>query len=430
MKTTTAARGMSPYLNEETYRASRVPVDYARTLIPAAYREADFFALEQERVFARSWAPIGLACEVREPGQIITAEVAGQPVMAVRAHDGVLRGFYNVCRHRGTKLCAQNGAVKKFIRCPYHGWGYDLQGNCAGTPLFNSGEAGDDVKELFDMSNVKAFDKRDYGLLPVRAEEWGMLVFVNLSGDAPPLAEFLGDLPHRLRHHRLNEWEKIAEWPYTVQANWKLIAENYVEYYHLPWVHPRLAKTSRVDDHHRWQGRGMYCAITTSPLTRTADSAWLELPDMPDLPEEEKISGRFIWLFPNIALNIMPSHAYLIIGEPKSAGETTERTFLLAPPVAGKAAPKKAIAGTRQFWDEVNKEDVWIVERVQQGLQARAYPGGRMCYRFEEPVHRFQNMIIDKMLGGDRVPPGDDEADPALLAYLEPKKKTRRQKRG
>jgi phenylpropionate dioxygenase-like ring-hydroxylating dioxygenase large terminal subunit len=119
----------------------------------------------------------------------------------------------------------------------------------------------------------------------------------------------------------------------------------------------------------------------------------------------------------------------LIIGEPAAAGMTTERTYLLVPPAAKKKATKKIAAGIRQFWDEVNKEDVWIVERVQQGLQAKPYPGGRMCYRFEEPVHRFQNMVIDKMLGTTRVPPGDDEADPALLAYLEPKKKKRQPRR-
>ena len=404
------------YLQAEIYRDTRLPVDYARTLIPDAYRDPAFFALEQERVHAKSWTPVGAACEVAKPGDILIAEVGGQPIFVTRDGDGELRAFYNVCRHRGTRLCAENGSVKKYIRCPYHGWGYDLKGNCVGTPLFYSGEVGDDVRALYDMRHIKAFDKRDFGLLPVRVASWGCLVFVNLNADAPPLEEYLGDLPSRLAHHRLHEWVKLDEWHYTVNANWKLIAENYVEYYHLPWVHPRLAKTSRVDDHHRWQGRGMWCGLTTSPLTRTDDSSWLALRDMPGLPDEERISGRFFWLFPNIAVNIMPSHAYIIFGTPKSPYITEERTVLLSHPDSHSNADVSAIGGIREFWDEVNREDVWIVERVQQGLQASAYPGGRMCYRFEEPVHRFQNMVIDKMLGIYRIPTGDEESAPFAFA--------------
>lgn len=411
-------RAVSRYLDPETYRYSRYPVEQAHSLVPAAYHDPAFFRLERERLYERTWVAVGTVDQVREPGDSFVCEVGGKSVVVVRDREGGINAFHNVCRHRGNRLCHGDGNVGKHLRCGYHGWGYDLQGNCIGTPLFETREVDERIRKTFDMSHVKAFDRKDFGLLKARCGQWGFLVFVCLDDSAPPLSEHLGDLPDRLRDHHLDTWVTFGTLDFEIKANWKLIAENFMEYYHLPWVHPRLAKTSRVEDHHRWQGRGMYCAITTSPLTAADDSDWLNLEPLDTLNEEDRNSGRFIWLFPNIAVNIMPHHAFIIIGKPQAADVTRERCVLLAPPKVLDAAAPQAANGVREFWDMINREDVGIVESVQQGLSTSGYPGGRMCYKFEEPVHRFQNMVIDKMLGIDRVPPGDSECDPSKLAYF------------
>ena len=393
------------FLREETYARTRAGVESATTLIPEAYYDAEFFALERRQVFARNWIVAGPASRVQNAGDIMLAEAAGRSLFVVRGDDGELRAFYNVCRHRGARLCAEDGSVKKHIQCPYHGWGYNLRGECVGTPLFDKG-ANRQAMQMHDMSHLKSFDKKDFGLLPARVAQWGMLVFICLDESAPPLAEALGDLPRRLQNYRMDEWREIGERDYDIQCNWKLLFENAVEYYHLPWVHPRLAKTSRVADHHRWQGDGMYCGICTSPVTATDDSGWLSMKNISGLTPEENCSGYFFGLFPNVIVFVMPSHAFVIRAHPLAPGRTMEKAWLLAHPECADGMSDAAVAEVLNFWNEVNLEDVAICERVQRGVAETPYPGGRMCYHFEEPVHRFQNMLADAMLGVRRVPKG------------------------
>ena len=211
------------FTREATYAATRLPVNAASTLLPEAYTSPDFYALEQERIFAGSWVAVGAVAQVRQPGAVLVAEVAGQSLLIMRDQAGALRAFYNVCRHRGTRLMSANAQVR-VIRCPYHSWGYDLSGRCIGTPLFEGSDIPADQQGLFDMSGVKAFDRADYGLLPVRVEAWGCLVFVNLDATAPPLADWLGDIPQRLGGYRLEEWDLQRSRPYHFRANWKLVA--------------------------------------------------------------------------------------------------------------------------------------------------------------------------------------------------------------
>ena len=155
---------------EETYRETRLPVELASTLIPDAYTAESFFELEREQVFAQSWVPVCVADEVPEPGDYLVVEVAGRSVIVCRNREGEFRAFHNVCRHRGARLCdAGPGHVERFFKCPYHAWAYDLNGTCLGTPLFTAdSEVPEDQRGIFDMGEVKAFDKADYGLHVVR----------------------------------------------------------------------------------------------------------------------------------------------------------------------------------------------------------------------------------------------------------------------
>jgi phenylpropionate dioxygenase-like ring-hydroxylating dioxygenase large terminal subunit len=391
----------------ETYAATRLPVDYASTLIPDAYTSPEFFALERERVFGTSWVVVATTSDVAAPGDYVVADVGGQSVIVTRNKDHELRAFHNVCRHRGSRLVDPGrGHVKRFFACPYHAWAYDLDGGCLGTPLFTpESRIPEDQRGVFEMSGVKSFDRADHGLFGVRVAEWGCLVLACLDDGAPPLADGLGDLPERLRGYRMGDWRVVRRAEYRIAANWKLVAENFMEYYHLPWVHPGLVKVSPMSAHHRWQGPGAYVGFCTSPIAADADDGWLALPALPGIEGEDAVSARFAWLFPNVALSVLPNHVFLLVVEPVAPDETFETAYLLT---HEGAAGSDGLEGLMAFWDEVNREDVAIVERVQSGLRSRAYTGGRMCYRFEESVHRFQNMVVDRMLGIARVPPGDE----------------------
>jgi choline monooxygenase len=157
----------------------------------------------------------------------------------------------------------------------------------------------------------------------------------------------------------------------------------------------------------------MYVGFCTSPIAaNTEDGGWQGLPALASLDADDAVSARFVWLFPNVAINALPNHTFLMLTRPTAPGQTKEVTYLLSHPESIEAAGASLdhdVDALLAFWDEVNREDIGIVERVQLGLADPAYTGGRMCYRFEEPVHRFQNMVVDRVLGIRRIPPGDAE---------------------
>ena len=402
------------YLREGTYAATRLPVDRATTLLPEAYRSPTYHALEQRRVFAGGWVGIGFTEQVDAPGDVLVGHVAGRSVLVTRGRDGALRAFHNVCRHRAAELVREDCNLRRF-RCPYHSWTYSLEGRLLGAPLFEGSDIPREQRAVFDTSHVAGFDPDEMGLLPIRVDSWAHLVFVDLDGGAPRLATWLGDLPERLAGYRLDETRVHGRRPYAIAANWKLIAENFMEYYHLPWVHPELAKVSRVDDHHRWQGPGMYTGMCTTPVTQDEDSGWTALRPVPGLDGDDAVSGRFVHVFPNVSLSVLPNHVFTMLLTPTGAGSTHEQTALALHPEAGDGSDvTDAVAKLLRFWDHVNREDIEIVERVQRGIANEAYTGGRMCYRFEEPLHRFQNMVIDRMVGVDRIP-GRHERDGTAL---------------
>ncbi len=403
------------YRREETYAQTRAPVDHANTLIPEAYRSAAFFEVERQRVFSTGWVAVAHVTDLPGPGAVRTVTVAGQSIILTRDRAGGLRAFHNVCRHRASRLVTEQTCQLKRFRCPYHSWAYALDGTLLGAPLFEGSGIPDDQRAIFDTSRLPAFDKADYGLLPAHVATWANVIFVSLEQEPLPLRTWLGDLPQRLAGYRLDETTIVAERSYDIAANWKLIAENFMEYYHLPWVHPELVKVSRVEDHYRFQGPGLYTGMSTSPISRDTESGWTVLTGAPGLDGDDAVSGRFIWVLPNLALSVLPNHVFTVIATPVGHDRTIERTTIGLPAhTAGDPAVAPALDMLATFWDHVNCEDVEIVERVQEGIATEAYVGGRMCFKFEEPLHRFQNMLIDRMVGIDRIPDGDGD-DPMFV---------------
>lgn len=398
---------MKAWNENSWWMGTRAQLEASTGLNPEAYSSDAFFADERRDVFEHAWVCIGLADEVRRPGLLIVRDVGERSIIVTREApdgDGELRGFLNSCRHRGTELVAADCEVANTIRCPYHRWGYATDGRLIATPRF------DDV--LRDE-----FDRADHGLIPVRVDTWGPLLFACLNDQTAPLLEWLGDLPARMAGYHLDEWSERESLQVDIDANWKLISENFQEYYHLTWVHPELAKVSRVDDHYRYQGPGMYCGQSTTPVSGTDRDDWLRMPPAAGLDESDACSGRFVAIFPNVLLSVLPNHVFVIRLDPQEAGRTTETCSWLLPPVSGELGDTD-FAPTRTFWLEVNAEDIEIVQKGQRGLTRGAVPPGPLAPRFEEPLHRFHNMLADHMTAASpvavRVPEGDDpsaEAD-------------------
>jgi choline monooxygenase len=404
------------FRREATYAPTRGSVESATTLIPEAYRSSDFYKVEEENVFGRAWVCVGYTSQVRAPGDTFPTTVAGQPLFVTRDRGGRLHAFYNICRHRGSLLVAEARHCD-VIRCPYHSWGYALDGRLLGAPYFKELDVSDAEKSRFELADADRLRKEDLGLLPVRVESWGCFLFVNLDPDAPPLREWLGDLPDRLARFPLDQLQFVRRRDFLVEANWKLIAENFMEYYHLPWVHPELCNISGFKDHYRYQGPGMYTGMCTSPLSRDASTMSFDLPIMPGLERFEAQSAFWFLVFPNVALFLLPDHLFTLLLQPDGPQRTVEIAGMLVHPDALNDPQAEAkVDRVLSFWSMVNDQDIKAVEGVQKGLQVRAYPGGRLCYRFEEPIHRFQNLVIDRMTGINRVPAGDAHEDSGFTA--------------
>ncbi len=394
------------WADETAWAGTRKPLAEAQSLPAACYTDPAFFDLEQQRVFGTSWVPVALVDQVVQ-GRMLVRQVGGTSIVLTRNGDGELRGFLNSCRHRGTELAEGDCEIGNTIRCPYHRWGYNLDGTLISTPRF--AEAG-----------VEDFDPADYGLHQVRVDQWGVLIFACLDPTTMPLEDWVGDLPDRTASYRLQEWRTVETRDIEIKANWKLISENFQEYYHLAWVHPELAKVSRVEDHYRYQGPGMYCGQTTTPVSGDDRDDWVAMPPAEGLNDSDGSSARFLAIFPNVLVSILPNHVFVMVLNPVAPGVTLESCAFLLPPTTPDV-PEEGFASTRSFWFDVNDEDIDIVEAGQRGLERGGFTQGRLSPRFEEPLHRFHNMLADRFVGLDRVPGGDpNDHEPRLGTNANP----------
>ena len=196
----------------------------ASTLSAHLYYTEEAFAEEKSRIFSATWQLMGHARQVPHPGDYFTFDLIGEPLLVARGEDGVLRAFYNVCRHRAGHPASGCGN-RKLFRCGYHGWTYRLDGALLVTPEFDG---------------VEDFDPRQFGLAPVRVAEWFNLIFVNLDPEAPALLDSLGTLTEQAVKFDLPGMTFSERRTYDMKCNWKTYVDNYLEGYHLPSVHPAL----------------------------------------------------------------------------------------------------------------------------------------------------------------------------------------------
>lgn len=375
---------------QETNTASESAViqldDYRQTGLPAAAYVSDRY-LQQERatVFQQYWVCVGLASDAPNPGDVYPTEVAGMPIVLVRDRAGTLRAFHNVCSHRGLQLVSTPCNVRGALQCPYHAWTYKLDGKLRGTPHF-----GGYYKDTYD-----GFDRDSQGLQAIRCEQWLDLVFVNLSGDAPPLAEYLQPVRDRWASYDLDQLRREPrEVGLTCNANWKLAVENFSESYHLTWVHPALNSCSRMEDHFGFDVGEMHVG-QGSLLYKSGVLAGRSLPTFPNLEAHQKETvAEYITVFPNLMLGVHPDYFLVFIVNPLSPSQTQERmTFYFI----GDAAMTPDNEALRHLpidlWQDTNDEDIEMIERLQIGRQSPRFDGGCFSPELEQAVYRFQQMV-------------------------------------
>ncbi len=358
------------------------------TLAGVDYTSGEVYAVEREQVWFGGWVCIGRAEEIPDPGDYLVRDLAGESIFVTRNRAGEIRGFYNVCAHRGTKLLDDEpacGHVGKVFKCPYHAWSYDLDGRLVGTP---------------NVDEDEQFLRDDYPLHAIGAETYAGFLFVNLAQPAArrPLAEHLRDGTESITNferYRLDELRLGRRLVYEVAANWKIIVENYNECLHCPTVHPELVQIVPLYRFGEvWDGEtpddGNWMVDGATSFTRTGRS---ELPPFPDLrPDDYRMySGTF--QFPNLMLNLHPDAAMTYLLLPRGPGHTTVVSeYLFRPETI--ASPDFQPDPVVELWDLISKQDWTICERAQTGVSSRSYRSGvyprkdRFLFEFNEQYRR------------------------------------------
>jgi glycine betaine catabolism A len=344
------------------------------TLPSSWYHAEDIYAREKERIFCREWLCVAREEELPEPGDFLVLDVVGESILLVRNRKGLLRAFYNVCRHRGARLCrtdegppvgmAVHGGViaGRSILCPYHQWSYDLDGHLVATP---------------HMSKVSAFDKSRISLYPVGVELWGGFVFVNLTpAEASPFSVQLGEIPQRISRYPLADLRIGHSIVYSVAANWKAICENYNECYHCGGVHPELCTV--VPAFREDGGAGLDWAkgiphrqgAYTFTYSGTTDRR-----PFPLLNEDERERHKGEVLYPNLFVSLACDHATVFILRPRGPERTDIVCHFLFEPCEIEK-PGFNSSDAVEFWDIINRQDWAICESVQRGMHSRVHQHG------------------------------------------------------
>eukprot|EP01083_Nonionella_stella_P073224 197824_1 len=351
----------------------------------------------------KNWICVAQTSQLSKPGDILRVKVAGQTIILTKDKSNKLGAFYNTCRHRGTELVKCDKTVnQKHITCPYHHWCYGLDGTLLAAPEFKDRKARGKQKLNFDASQ--------FALIPVKVDTWGHLVFVNLDPECGSIWEQLGDLPDRFANYPQHEMESVRIRKYECHSNWKLLIENFLEWYHLKAVHPDLCKYSPPSAHEAYGPSsavsGKWCGFRTRPLTNGGTPADTDKFNMLEgLSEADRNQLTFYMVYPNAMVSLYPHSAYTLIANPDldNPAECTETLHLLMHPDAKKRGDSDAkfeakVDALMDFVCQVNDEDVVIVNQVQTGIMNEKYPGGRFSPTSEKAVHDFQQLVINDMI--------------------------------
>jgi len=345
------------------------PLAEALTIPATWYVDPRIAEMERRAVFARSWQLVGRAEQVQKPGQYITWELAGEPLLVVRGNDQVLRGFFNVCRHHAAAVVTAAEGETRNLRCPYHGWTYTLEGELSGTP---------------DFAGVCNFDRAANGLAPIETAVWENWVFVKLDSGGPALEGFLGaDLIGRMRELAPGAFRWMERRRYTLDCNWKVFVDNYLDGgYHVPHLHKGL--DSVLDySHYTIETGERFCLQSSPVVTKGAEAQTGAV--------RSGSRAFYYWIYPNFMINlyegVMDTNLVIPLGI-----DRTEVIFDFYFTDVSERARERNLASIA-VGERIQGEDVAICESVHRGLASRSYAAGRLSVRRDAGEPLFHNLL-------------------------------------
>jgi Rieske 2Fe-2S family protein len=366
-----------------------LPESLISTLPGDYYTDPEIFALEQERIFESMWFCVARSSELDKPGAFRTVDVGRESILVTRARDNSIRAFFNVCRHRGAKLCTEeSGEVKRAFQCPYHAWTYDLQGKLVAAP---------------NLTKMPDIGRTEYGLVNVHVREWLGYVWVCLAEEPPSFEEqTLGEVITRLGDVESIERYDIAELEvgrrivYDVRANWKLIIENFMECYHCATIHPELTEVlPEFADGYAAQyfvGHGAEFGEGIQGFTVDGSEG---VDRIPTVSEDQDRRYYAITIKPQVFINLVPDHVIFHRMYPVAADRTiVECDWLYLKDVV---ASGKDVSRSVELFDRVNRQDFDACERCQPAMSSRLYAKGGVLVPSEHHIGAFHDWIHDRL---------------------------------
>lgn len=340
-------------------------------LPPETYTSSEFFELENRTLFTTHWIFVGYRHELNRVGDVVPVAVAGQPILLVAGGDLEIWAFHNVCRHRCLKLVDAPKNCGRLIRCPYHSWSYGLDGKLKAAPHFGGRET----------APPEDFSPADFGLHEIECAVWHDWIFVCLGPPAMSFAEFIAPLKRQLENVPLHDLKPIGTLDFgALDTNWKALMENFIEPYHVQFVH-RSTTSQPLTDH--------YTIIDEHCLGSGCDIA-----DDSNTSKSETlaVSSRFLTLFPNFVIGLYePDQIGVHLNSPVNAGQTCQRRVIYVHkdnPISNEDIEK-----TKSLWYRVHQEDHEICERLQQGRLSPAADGGILSPCWENSLRNFQEYL-------------------------------------
>ena len=369
---------------------ARLETPFVSTLPGRYYYDPAIYEMELERIFSQMWVCVGRADAIAGAGAYEVVTVGRESIIVVRGRDDVLRAFLNVCRHRGARLCNEaSGKLKGSIQCRYHAWTYGLDGRLIGAPNVLSDEQ---------------FERALFGLLPVALEVWEGLIWLNLGDDPAsiedqlnePIIERFGGYAAFARYDvgNLKVGKRIA---YDVQANWKLVLENFMECYHCGPMHPEFCrllpgyKTGDVSDY--VNGEAVSLAENVEAFTITGKAS---RPPLRGLLQEDLRHYYGFVLQPNVLLNLLHDHVVMHWLIPNGPGRTVIMCdWLFDPQVMARADfdPMDAV----EIFDVVNRQDWEVCELTQLSMGSKAYRSGGVYVPEERHIRAFADFVLERV---------------------------------
>mgnify|MGYP001224883705 FL=1 len=387
---------LSRIVDLDKIEATKNSINEANGLPNECYLNDEYFKIEREKVFFDNWIVVGVSSSVPETGDAKPFNLMGIPLLILRDKNNKIRVFHNVCSHRGMILLNKECKLKNTIRCPYHSWSYNFNGELIATPHVGG----------MNIHEADGFIKSKSNLKEVSSYVWMDLIFINVNKNKKDFEESIDPLEKQWSKFISKEDQKLirhaGDFGYfnmEVKSNWKFAIENYCESYHLPWVHPELNRVSNLKDHYHIEDlTETFSGQGSNKYSQQFDGN-KKLSTFPNWPSDLYQNSEYISLFPNVMLGIHVDHFYAFWLEPLSNNNTREHfeMYYVGDESASSDEYKEIRKKNFAFWQEVMNEDVAAIEGMQRGRSSPAYNGGNFSPVMDTPTLMFHKWVASNL---------------------------------